>query len=118
MKQFWILPPLAALALAGPAQASGGLVCRTAGARPVEVAMVIGHTAVSSVVSARLRDNGRDIPVAVAQSWLEPGEVRLDLVDRNAVRHELRLRARRNSSLYDGSIWRQGQRRWVRCREG
>jgi hypothetical protein len=118
MKQYWILLPLAALAFARAAQASGGLVCGTAGPRPVEVAMVIGHTAVSSVVSARLRDNGRDIPAAVAQSWLEPGEVRLDLVDRNAARHELRLRARRNGSFFDGSMWRKGQRRWVRCREG
>jgi len=108
----------AAAALAStPAFATGGLVCRTAGARSIEAALVISHTAVSSVVSARLMDNGREVPVAVAQSWLEPNEVRVDLTDRNAVRHELRLRAKRNGSFYDGSIWRWGQRRWVRCRE-
>ena len=117
MKKTLLAAPLIFLA-ATPAQATGGLVCRTAGSRPVEVALVISHTAVSAVISARLTDNRRDVPVSVAQSWLEPGEVRLDLVDKNAVRHELRLRAKKNGSFYDGSLWRHGQRRWVRCREG
>lgn len=113
-----MLSPLAALALATPAHATGGLVCRTAGDRPIELALVISHTAVAAAVSARLSDSGRDVPVAIAQSWLEPNEVRLDLVDRNAVRHELRLRARKNGAFYDGSLWRNGRRQWVRCREG
>lgn len=108
-----------ALAIIGatPAYATGGLICRTAGPRPIQLALVISHTAVSSVVSARLTDNGREVPVALAQSWLEPNEVRVDLSNRNATRHELRLRARRNGAFYDGSIWRGG-RRWIRCREG
>jgi hypothetical protein len=109
---------LTLLAIATPAQATGGLVCRTAGARPIEVSLVIGHTAVSSVVSARLRDNGRNVPVRVAQSWLEPGEIRLDLVDPNAMRREVRLIAKKNGRFYDGTIQRGGKRRWVRCREG
>ncbi|MEO6311273.1 MAG: hypothetical protein ABIO47_03235 [Sphingomicrobium sp.] len=103
---------------ASPAYATGGLICRTAGVRPLDIAVVVSHTAVSSVVSARLADNGRNVPVTVAQSWLEPGEFRLDLVDRNAIRHELRLRARKNGAFYDGTVWRAGQRRWIRCREG
>ena len=106
-----------ALVVASPAYATGGLVCQTAGPRPIQVSMVISHTAVSSVVSARLSDGGRNVPVSVAQSWLEPAEIRLDLVDRNATRHELRLRARKNGAFYDGSLWRAGKRRWVRCRE-
>jgi len=56
--------------------------------------------------------------VKVAQSWLEPNEVRIDLINGNATRHELRLRAKLNGSSYDGSLWRNGVRRWVRCREG
>lgn len=80
--------------------------------------MVVSHTTVSSVVSARLTVDARGVPVRVAQAWLEPNEVRLDLTDPNAVRHELRLRARLNGRTYDGSLWRAGKRRWVRCREG
>ncbi len=109
---------LAAFFAASPAFASGGLLCRTAGARPVEVRLVVSHTAVPAVVSARLIDAGRDIPVALAQAWLEPDEVRVDLTDRNARRHELRLRAKRNGRYHEGSLWRGGTRRWVRCREG
>ena len=117
MKKTLTIAPFLVLASA-PAHASGGLTCRTAGSNPVELGLVIGHTAVASVVSARLSDNRREIPVSVAQAWLEPNEIRLDLVDRNATRHELRLRAKRNGASYDGSLWRNGKRRWVRCREG
>jgi hypothetical protein len=117
MKTLPIALPLA-LVIASPAQATGGLVCRTAGAKPVEAWFVISHTAVPTIVSARLADNARDVPVKVAQSWLETNEVRIDLTNRNATRHELRLRARLRGSAYDGSLWRNGVRRWVRCREG
>jgi hypothetical protein len=82
--------------------------------------VVISHTVVPAVVSARLTDRGRDVPVVTAQSWFDEREVRVDLVDRNAMRHEARLRAswRPSTRSYDGSLWRDGQRRWVRCREG
>jgi hypothetical protein len=117
MKRILIAATLV-LAFAAPAHATGGLVCETAGANQVAVSLVISHTIVSSVVSARLTENGREVPVIVAQSWLDPDEVRLDLTDGNALRHELRLRARRSGDNYDGSLWRHGKRRWVRCREG
>lgn len=116
MTRLLLTLPLALLATT-PAHATGGLLCSTAGARPIDVSLVIGHTAVSSVVSARLTDAGANVPVIVAQSWLDSNEIRLDLTDGNAVRHELRLRARRNGQVYDGSLWRHGKRRWVRCRE-
>jgi len=117
MKRFIIAGGLAIL-LARPAHATGGLICATAGQDRIYVALVISHTAVPSVVSARFSERGRDLPVTTAQSWLDEKEIRLDLVDRNASRHEARLRAVRNGSAYDGSIWRHGKRRWVRCREG
>ena len=106
-----------ALMLAAPAHATGGLTCSTAGAQPVELQLVIGHTAVPSAVQARLYEAGREVPVIVAQSWLEPNEIRLDLTDPNAERHELRLHARNKGSFYDGSLWRHGKRHWVRCYE-
>ena len=117
MKKLFLALPLA-LAIATPAQATGGMVCRTAGPNPIEAWLVISHTAVPSVVSARLSDRGRNVPVKLAQSWLEPNEIRIDLTDPNAMRHEVRIRARINGSAYDGSLWRNGVRRWVRCREG
>ncbi|MEO7239815.1 MAG: hypothetical protein ABIW16_00280 [Sphingomicrobium sp.] len=116
MTKLLIALPLLLLA-ATPAEATGGLICRTSGQRPIEVALVISHTAVSAVVSARLSDNRRDVPVSLAQAWLDQREVRVDLVDKQAMRHELRLRAASKGRGYDGVLWRLGQRRWVRCRE-
>lgn len=116
MKIALMLAPLVLLA-AVPAQATGGLLCRTAGVRPVEVRLVVSHTAVSVIVSARLIDQGRDVRVMLAQGWIEPAEIRVDLTDRNATRHELRLRAQRKGTSYDGTLWRLGKKRWVRCRE-
>lgn len=105
------------LLVATPAHATGGLFCETAGANPIQVQLVIGHTVVSPVVQARLTDNGTEVPVTVAQAWLEENELRVDLTDPNAERHELRLLAKRKGENYDGSIWRGGKRRWVRCVE-
>ncbi len=107
-----------ALLLPAPAFATTGLVCSTAGSRPIRLALVIGHTAVPAIVSVRLTDNRREVTVVTAQSWFDDKEVRVDLVDRNALRHEARLRAVKQGNAYDGSIWRNGTRRWVRCREG
>jgi hypothetical protein len=103
---------------ASPAFASGGMFCSTAGPRPVQVSMTIGHVFGSPLADARLIDNGRTVPVAKAQWWLDRTEVRLLLTNPNASREELVLRARRKGQAYDGTLWRGGQRRWVRCREG
>ncbi len=107
-----------AACLAGPAYATGGLTCRTAGARPIEVAVGFGHVPGSPLIARRLLDNGRNVPVQDAQWWLDRREVRLLLTSPQATAEELRLIARRTGSVYDGSLWRKGRRRWVRCREG
>ena len=119
MKRLLLAVPTLLLVPA-PAAATTGLVCSTAGNRQVQIALVIGHAAVPAVVSARLTEDRREISVVTAQSWFDAREVRVDLVDRDAMRHEARLRAswRASSRSYDGSILRNGQRRWVRCREG
>jgi hypothetical protein len=113
-----VLAILCSVFAATPVFATGGMICRTAGTQPIEIALVISHTAVPSIVSARLTEYGREIPVSVAQSWLEPKEVRLDLTDKQALRQEARLLVQANGRVYDGSLWRSGKRRWVRCREG
>lgn len=113
-----VLPALMLAAVAAPAQATGGLVCRTAGSRPVEVAVGFGHVPGSPLILTRLVDAGREVPAKSAQWWLDQSEVRLLLIAPDAQRQELVMRARRNGHVYDGNLWRNGQRRWVRCREG
>ena len=104
---------------AAPAFATGGLVCQTAGPRPIEVSLGFGHAPGAPLIAeaTRLRDNGRTIPVTAPQWWLDNSELRLLLADPTAMRRELILKAKRNGQVYDGSIWRLGKRRWVRCRE-
>ncbi len=108
--------PLALLA-ATPAQATGGLVCRTAGERPIELSLSFGHVPGSPLILTRLLDQGRQVPVTAPQWWLDQSEVRVLLAAPDAMRQELLLRARRNGHVYDGSVWRGGEQRWVRCRE-
>lgn len=103
---------------AAPAAATGGLVCRTADARPIEVAMGFGHVPGAPLILTRLLEDGRNVPVKAAQYWLDQAEVRLLLIDPEAHRQQLLLKARRSGLTYDGSLWRSGKRRWVRCREG
>jgi hypothetical protein len=103
---------------ATPALATGGFVCRTAGTAPIHVSIGFGHVPGSPLILTRLTDNGRVVPVQSAQWWLDNREMRLVLINPDAMREELVLRARRNGHVYEGSLWRDGRRRWVRCREG
>ena len=107
-----------ALALiAAPASATGGLVCRTAGAQPLVLSLGFGHVPGSPLILTHLTDNGRQVPVQSAQWWLDNREMRVVLVSPNALREEATMRARRNGYVFDGSIVRAGRSRWVRCRE-
>ena len=105
------------LAAAVPAHATGGMVCRTAGPKPVEVSLTIGHTAGSPIVSGRLLDGGKSVEVRAVQWWLDASELRLLLVDPDATRQEVLLKAKKNGRFYDGTLVRSGRSRWVRCRE-
>jgi hypothetical protein len=114
-----ILPALLTATLAAaPAHATGGFNCRTAGSRPVQVDIGFGHVPGAPLFSQRLIDNGRQVPVTAPSNHHCGAELRLLLASPDAMRREVILRARKNGPFYDGSIWRNGQRRWVRCREG
>ena len=117
-RAFFAALPL--LAIAAPAQATGGFVCRTAGSQPIEVSVGFGHVPGAPLITAvtRLVDNGRNVPVTAPQWWLDNSELRLLLADPSAMRREVIIKTRRNGHVYDGSLWRGGRRHWVRCREG
>lgn len=119
MKTKLLALPLVLFA-AVPAKATGGFVCRTAGADPIQVSIGFGHAPGAPLISSatRLLENGRNVPVIAPQWWLDDNELRLLLADPSAMRRELIVKAKRNGHVYDGSLWRGGKRRWVRCREG
>src|SRR5688500_8504741 len=103
MKRLLFALPLALLA-ATPAQATGGFVCRTAGARPVEVAVGFGHVPGSPLIISRLLDQGRQVPVSNAQWWLDNSELRVLLISPDAHRQEVLVRATRKGHVYDGYL--------------
>lgn len=104
-----ILAAVVGLAVAAPAQATGGFVCRTSGARPIQLSVGFGHAAGAPLLqdATRLSDNGRAVAVSAPQWWFDGTELRLLLADPNGMRREAIVKTRRN-----------GQRRWARCREG
>ncbi len=117
MNKFLVLIPM--LALAAPAQATGGFVCRTAGPQKVEVSVGFGHAPGAPLIATatRLLDSGRNVPVIAPQWWLDNSELRILLADPGAMQREAIIKTRRKGHAYDGSLWRDGKRRWVRCRE-
>ena len=112
-----LLPPLAALILTTPAGATGGFVCRTAGPDPIEASVGFGHVPGAPLIATRLIEEGLVVPVRPAQWWFDQSELRLLLIGEDALREEVLIRASRNGPVYDGSLWRNDKRRWVRCRE-
>lgn len=117
MNKLLLALPLALL-VATPAGATGGFVCRTAGAHPIEVAVGFGHVPGSPLIVSRLLDRGRQVLVSNAQWWLDNSELRVLLISPNAHREEVLVQAKRKGHVYDGNLWRGGRRHWVRCREG
>ena len=117
MKRWLLALPLLA-AIPSPAHATGGFVCRTAGSDLIEVSVGFGHVPGSPLIARQLLDRGREVPVADAQWWLDNSELRILLISPQAMREEVKVHANRNGHVYDGSLWRNGKRRWVRCREG
>jgi hypothetical protein len=131
-----IKPALALLALtaATPALATGGFRCTpTSGRGGPTLVVAHGHGIVSSVIGARLQHGrtvlqtgglvaeGRVQPMIVGQSWIDREEVKIDLLDSNAMRFEGQLRARVQQGARGftaiGTLARNGRTWRVRCVE-
>ena len=114
-----LLGAILALALPQAAHATGGLACRTAGSKTIEISLGFGHVPSAGLFLARLRDDGKNIPVRATQWWRRDVELRLALVSTSETEEEAILTAMWIEEIdsYDGSLWRAGKRRWVRCRE-
>ena len=110
-----LVASLLSIAIATPARATGGMTCETAGPRQVKVALIIGHTVGSPLVSERMLESGKPVEVRSIQWWFDASDLRLLLVDAAAT--EVTIKAKRNGRNYDGTLSRSGRSRWVRCRE-
>ena len=112
------LSAIAATAVtATPAAATGGLICKTADAQPLEIALGFGHVAGAPLILTRLREGDRDVPVHAPQWWLNDDEMRLLLTDRDSLQVEAEVQTVRNGATFDGRVMRNGESRWIRCKQ-
>ena len=83
----------------------------------------VGHTIASPLVAAQLREGVRTLSstgtrpeIAVGRSWIDAREMRVDLIDANAMRFEAQLRARIMTRIgATGTLVRNGVTHPVRC---
>ena len=106
-----------------PAWATGGFECRTTDRSNISMTGTIGHTIASPLVTAQLRlgqrmlsTTGARPQLAIGRSWIDSREIRVDLVDANAMRFEAQLRARIMTRIgATGTLVRNGRTHPVRC---
>ncbi|WP_265571310.1 hypothetical protein [Sphingomicrobium nitratireducens] len=106
------------IALAGPAHATGELICETASGAPTTISLGFGHAQVSTGMWASMRVEGHWEKMVVVQSWLDRERLLVDLTDETRDQLFARIDARWNDEThsFDGTL-RQGETvRWVRCR--
>ena len=118
-----VLIGLPLLLAATPAFATGGFECRAVDRSGIVMNGTVGHTIGSPLVAARLRVGGQTLAtngvrpeIAVGRSWIDAREIRVDLVDANAMRFEAQLRARIMTRIgATGTLVRNGVTHPVRC---
>ena len=116
MRQLLFLWPLL-FCSASPASATGGMSCSTSGPKPTEVHMVFGHAVGAPLISAQLLENGAEVPTEKAQWWLDRSELRLLLIDPNAEREEVLIKAKARGGFYVGTLRRRARTLRIRCEE-
>ena len=104
-------------AIAAPAQATGGFLCKTASGPQVEIALGFGHVPGAPLVGHRLRVDGKLIASNAPQWWLDGEEMRLELTSPDAMKSLLVMRTKRVGYHFDGQVEYDGRPRWIRCKE-
>jgi hypothetical protein len=122
MKRFFLLA-LPLLFAAAPAWATGGFDCRTTDRSDIVMSGTIGRLIGTPLVAAHLRIGERtlstsdpDPQIAIARSWIDAREIRVDLIDPQAERFVAQLRARVGArGVGSGTLVWEGVTHRVRC---
>jgi len=104
----------AAMLAASPAQATQGMVCSGKGA---SIHLLFGHAAVPGLVSAELTAGEKVVPSAIARSWADEEEIRVDLADPDQMALIASLRLISSKHDWRGHLTYQGKKIAVRCEE-
>ncbi|WP_114954449.1 hypothetical protein [Sphingosinicella terrae] len=111
------------LLVASPALATGGFDCRATDGSGIMLSGTIGRVITSPLVAAHLRLGDRtlattdaDPEIRIGRSWIDERELRVDLVDADAMRFEAQLRTRIGGrGRGAGTLVRNGVTHPVRC---
>jgi hypothetical protein len=113
---------LALLFLAAPALATGGFDCRATDGSNIGISGSLGRVVGNPLLGASLQLGERTLStagdrpeIAVGRSWIDEREIRVDLIDPQALRFEAQLRARMTRSGATGTLVREGRTYRVRC---
>ncbi|WP_260483520.1 hypothetical protein [Sphingomicrobium flavum] len=117
MKRF-LLVALAAGLGAGPAHATGEIICETASGPQTRISLGFGHNVVATGMWAQLQADGEWTTMDVAQSWMDGERLLVDLTNAAHDRLIARIDARWNNATnsFDGVLIQGDTKRWVRCR--
>ena len=121
MKRRLLCLPL--LFAATPAFATGGFDCRTTDGSNILMSGTIGRVIGAPLIAAQLRLGDETLAttdpeprIAIARSWIDTSEIRVDLADPQAERFEAQLRARTTPrGTATGTLVRAGVTHPVRC---
>ena len=117
MRSSILLAALPLLALAGPAHATGGFLCKTAKSPEIEIAVGFGHVPGAPIVAKRLRVDGKEVAAEMPQWWLNDDEMNLQMITPDAMESLLVMRTTRKGWNYDGQVIYRGRTHWIRCKE-
>lgn len=111
-------------ASAGPASATGGLLCSPISGKGPSISLVIGHGISGGIIGAALKENGRwrstmqpDVPMVLQRSWIDREQTWVVIVHRITGAPEAQLRVRNRGFGGTGTLVRRGRTYQVRCRQ-
>ena len=111
----------AAAFIASPALATGGFDCSPLEGSGPTLNLIVGHTVSPRSVGATLRLGAKTVPTEIGQSWIDERHLWVDLVDPQAMRFEVKLRAAFQPKLKGrpaiGTLERDGRTWRVPCVE-
>ena len=103
-----------------PANATGGFLCKTAGAEKIELSVGIGHVPGGPLIGHQLKRGERKLDTQAEQWWFNDAEMRILLTDAKTLDRVAIMETRRQKNrweTFDGTITIGGQRHWIRCYE-
>lgn len=105
----------AMLCAAMPAGATQTMICAGEGENAPSVGLAIGHAAEPGVASAYFEADGKEVKVAVSQSWLDDERLWVNLGDPELMEILVRIRAEGSPDKLRGMLTYKGKRWKIRC---